>query len=49
MSNSSVQVKILTKADNSVSVANPALSVLPYVSANEVNFVAFKLATEEYH
>ena len=22
---------------------------MPYLSANEVNFIAFKLATEEYH
>lgn len=49
MSNSDVQVRILTKTENSVSVGNPALAVLPYVSANEVNFIAFKLATEEYH
>jgi hypothetical protein len=49
MSNSNVQVRILTKTENSVSVANPDLAVLPYVSANEVNFIAFKLATEEYH
>ena len=49
MSNSNVQVKILTKTENSVEVANPELAVLPYVSANEVNFIAFKLATEEYH
>ncbi|MDR9418281.1 hypothetical protein [Gracilimonas sp.] len=25
------------------------MSVLPYVSSNEVNYVAFKLPTEEYH
>ncbi|MCK9627666.1 MAG: AAA family ATPase [Bacteroidales bacterium] len=49
MSNSNVQVKILTKTNDSVSVANPDLALLPYVSANEVNFIAFKLATEEYH
>lgn len=49
MSNSNVKVKILTKTENSVSVANPELAVLPFVSANEVNFLAFKLATEEYH
>ncbi|MDD4641542.1 MAG: AAA family ATPase [Bacteroidales bacterium] len=49
MSNSNVQVRILTKTENSVSVANPELALLPYVSANEVNFIAFKLATEEYH
>jgi len=49
MSNSNVKVKILTKTENSVSVANPELTVLPYFSANEVNFIAFELATEEYH
>jgi len=49
MSNNNVKVKILTKTINSVVVANPELAVLPYVSANEVNYVAFKLATEEYH
>ncbi len=49
MSNSNVQVRTLTKTENSVSVANPDLALLPYVSANEVNFIAFKLATEEYH
>ncbi|MBS1571860.1 MAG: AAA family ATPase [Bacteroidetes bacterium] len=49
MSNNNVKVKILTKTENSVVVANPELAVLPYVSANEVNYVAFKLATEEYH
>ncbi len=49
MNNNNVKVKILTKTENSVIVANPELAVLPYVSANEVNYVAFKLATEEYH
>lgn len=49
MSKSSVKVKILNKVENSVAVANPELGVLPYLSANEVNFIAFKLATEEYH
>jgi len=49
MSNNNVKVKILTKTENSVIVANPELAVLPYVSSNEVNYVAFKLATEEYH
>ncbi len=49
MSNNNVKVKILTKTENSIVVANPELALLPYVSANEVNYVAFKLATEEYH
>ena len=49
MCNNKVLVKVLTKTKNSVKVANPESSVLPYVSANEVNFIAFILATEEYH
>lgn len=49
MNNSNVQVRILTQTENSVLVSNPELVVLPYLSANEVNFIAFKLATEEYH
>jgi len=49
MSNSNVQVRIITKTEDTVSVADPGLSLLPYVSANEINFIAFNLATEEYH
>ena len=49
MVNEKVHVKILSKAGNSVSVANPTTSVLPYVSANEVNYIAFTLASAEYH
>lgn len=49
MENSSVKVKILLKNQGTVSVANPSEKVLPYVSANEVNFIAFKLETSEYH
>lgn len=49
MVNEKVHVKILSKAGNAVSVANPTTAVLPYVSANEVNYIAFTLATAEYH
>lgn len=49
MSNSNVQIKILTKSDNTILVADTETALLPYPSANEVNYVAFKLATEEYH
>lgn len=49
MINKKVQVKVLTKSESSVQIAHPDISVLPYVSANEVNYIAFKLATEEYH
>ena len=49
MSNNKVQIKILTKSDSTILVAEPKTALLPYPSANEVNYVAFKLATEEYH
>lgn len=49
MVNEQVLVKILTKIENSVQIAAPEKSVLDYTSANEVNFVAFGLPTEEYH
>lgn len=49
MINDKVLVKVLTKNDFSVQVADPSTSVLEYTSANEVNYVAFGLPTEEYH
>lgn len=49
MINDQVLVKILTKTEDSVRIADPDMSVLDYISANEVNFVAFGLQTEEYH
>jgi AAA15 family ATPase/GTPase len=49
MENSRVKVKVLLKNHDTVQVANPSAKVLSYVSANEVNFIAFNLATEEYH
>lgn len=49
MVNEQVLVKILTKTQDSVQIATPDTSVLDYISANEVNFVAFGLPTEEYH
>lgn len=49
MQNDNAQIQVLKRIDNSVKVASPELSLLPYTSANEVNFIAFNLATEEYH
>lgn len=49
MVNEKVHVKILSKTGSSVTVANPSTTVLPYVSANEVNYIAFTLASAEYH
>jgi AAA15 family ATPase/GTPase len=49
LENSRVRVKALVKDQNTVKVADPSSKVLSYVSANEINFIAFNLATEEYH
>lgn len=49
MMNEQVLVKVLTKTEESVQIATPETSVLDYTSANEVNYVAFGLPTEEYH
>jgi hypothetical protein len=37
------------KKNEEVKILELEKRVLPYVSANEVNFIAFRLATEEYH
>ncbi len=47
--NSYVNVKVFLKNDGAVQVAPIEERVLPFVSANEINFLAFGLATEEYH
>lgn len=49
MENKNVLIKVLNKTEDGVIVADPESNVLPYISANEINFVAFQLATEEYH
>lgn len=49
MENEKVQVTVLKKTAGSVSTARPEHRVLPYLSSNEINFVAFNLPTEEYH
>ncbi len=47
--NNQVQVMVLKKEDKEVKVAKIEERVLPYLSANEINFIAFGLPTEEYH
>ena len=47
--NSKIQIHCLEKENEEVKILELEKRVLPYVSANEVNFVAFGLATEEYH
>jgi AAA15 family ATPase/GTPase len=49
MRNKNVQIKIVSKEENSVLIEKPDQAYLPYPSANEINFIAFRLATEEYH
>lgn len=45
-----IQIHCLKKEENKeVEILKLEDRVLPYVSANEVNFIAFGLATEEYH
>jgi predicted ATP-dependent endonuclease of OLD family len=47
--NEKVQVNVLKKERNEVRIAKIEDRVLSYLSANEINFIAFGLATEEYH
>lgn len=42
-------VKVLLKENNDVKESDPQDIKLSYLSANEVNFIAFQLPTEEYH
>lgn len=43
------QVHCFKIVDNEVKVSIPEDNVLPYISANEINYIAFGVATEEYH
>lgn len=45
--NEDVKIRVLKKDGQTVSEMDKR--VLPYISANETNFLAFDLATEEYH
>lgn len=44
-----IQIHCLKKDNEEVKILELEKRVLPYVSANEINFIAFGLATEEYH
>jgi len=44
-----IQIHCLKKESEEVKILELEKRVLPYVSANEINFIAFGLATEEYH
>ena len=43
------KVKISIISNNGSDISNIKKRVLPYISANETNYLAFNLATEEYH
>lgn len=45
--NENVKISVIEKNEQTVSEIEKR--VLPYISANETNFLAFNLATEEYH
>lgn len=47
--NTQVIVKVLSKDNTHIKVVPVEERVLPFLSANEINFLAFGLATEEYH
>lgn len=47
--NDFVKVKTLVKEDNVIIINSQKEMLLPYLSSNEINFVSFGLATEEYH
>ena len=47
--NDKVQVSVLKKEGGEVNITKIEERLLPYLSANEINFLAFDLPTEEYH
>ncbi len=47
--NDKIRIHCLKKENREIKVVELEKRVLPYVSANEINFIAFGLATEEYH
>lgn len=47
--NDNIKAEVLIRNSDSVEVAPVGERILPYVSANEVNYLAFGLATEEHH
>lgn len=49
LKNEKVLINCIKKVDDEVNFSSPEDRVLPYMSANEINFIAFGLATEEYH
>ncbi len=47
--NNLVSIRTILNDSGTLKIDNVDKAVLPYNSANEINFVAFGLATEEYH
>lgn len=48
-SRANINVKILVRTNGIVGLEKMNSLVLPYISANEINYLAFGLATDEYH
>ena len=48
MRNDKIKVMSLVR-DTDISLSAPTEQKLPYLSSNELNFIAFRYATEEYH
>lgn len=49
LKNEKVLINCIKKVTEEINILKPEARVLPYVSANEINYIAFGLATEEYH
>ncbi len=49
MLNEKIKVDVLSASNKTVKVLPVQKRILPYISSNEINYLAFGLATEEYH
>ena len=47
--NVNIKTDVLSRTKDAVKIVPVKERVLPYISASEINFLAFDLATEEYH
>lgn len=49
LQNEKVKVKVINKDGDNITLHNMATRVMPYVSSNEVNYLAFGVVFEEFH
>jgi len=47
--NDNVKIFVCKKENDNLKISSLSHRILPYISANEVNYTAFNLPTEEYH